>query len=62
MSKITLETKQVDRLVRKSVIQVMRDILQDPDFGLEIQDWVKKRLTKKPKKLIPLSEIQRKYL
>jgi hypothetical protein len=63
MAKIIIENqKQLNRLIRKNVIEVIREILNDPDFGLELRDWVKKRLRKKPKKLIPFEEIKKKYL
>lgn len=62
MSKILIEETRINHLVKKVVRETFAEFLQDPDFGLELQDWVKKRLSKKPSKTIPFSEIRKKYL
>ena len=62
MAKITTRDKKLNALIRKTVIETIQEILADPDFGLELREWVKKRLRKKPKKLIPFEEIRKKYL
>jgi len=42
--------------IRQIVVEVVDEVLSDPDFGLELQDWVKERLRKLPKKLIPFED------
>jgi len=61
MAKIIIEEEKLNDLIRQRVIEIIQAILADPDYGLELRDWVKKRLKKKPKKLIPLEEIKKKY-
>ena len=62
MAKITARDKKLNNLIRKTVIETIQEILKDADFGLELQEWVKKRLRKRPKKLIPFEEIKKQYL
>ncbi|TSC94645.1 MAG: hypothetical protein CEN87_366 [Parcubacteria group bacterium Licking1014_1] len=47
--------------LRRLIIEAVYEILNDPDFGLELQDWVKERLKKRPKKTISFEEIKKKY-
>ena len=61
MAKIVIN-KKINNLIKKTVIETIQEILKDPDFGLELRDWVKKRLRERPKKLIPFAEIKKKYL
>ncbi|MEK9180228.1 MAG: hypothetical protein AAB897_02340 [Patescibacteria group bacterium] len=61
MSKILVEERKINRLVKKAVVETFRDMLSDPDAGLELQAWVKKRLSKKPTKTIPLESVLKKY-
>jgi len=62
MAQTEIKNKRINSLIKKTVIEAIQKILEDPDFGLELQEWVKKRLKKKPKKLIPFEEIKKKYL
>jgi uncharacterized protein YpbB len=62
MAEMETKNKRINSFIKKTVIETIQEILEDPDFGLELQEWVKKRLKKKPKKLIPLEEIKKKYL
>jgi hypothetical protein len=62
MNTITLTEKKLDELIQRKVIGVMSEVMSDPDFGLEFQDWVKKRLKQKPRKFISSVEVKRKYL
>lgn len=62
MPKLGLEEERLKNLIRQTVIETLQAILRDPDFGLELQDWVKTRLKKRPKKLVPFKEIKKKYL
>lgn len=59
---ITLTEKKLDEMIRRKVVGIMSEVMSDPDFGMELQDWVKKRLKQKPRKSISSSEIKRKYL
>lgn len=61
MSKAIIEEQKINRLVKKTVAEALRDILRDPDFGLELQEWVKNRISKKPTKTISLAGLRKKY-
>lgn len=46
------------------IVEIVRDVLEDPDFGLELTAGAKKRLKgalKSAKKRMPLSEIKKRY-
>ena len=43
MPKIIIENREeLNKLIRQNVIEVIREMLNDPDFGLELREWVKK--------------------
>lgn len=47
------------------ISQAIGEILTDPDFGLEMTEYMKKRLERARKykgKLVPFSEIKKRYL
>jgi len=58
MVKIALQEQKLNTLVRQTIIRTVQEVLRDPDYGLEVQDWVKKRLAKKPERLISFKEIK----
>lgn len=60
----SLKEQQLEITTKAFIAQTVREILEDPDFGLEISASVKKRLIRSrlSKKRVPLSEIKRKYL
>ena len=58
MSKIRMDEK-VNNLIRKTIIEAIQDALKDPDIHLELRDWVKKRLKKSPKTLIPFEVLKK---
>jgi len=60
MAKTILKDKKLDNLIRWTIMETVQEVLRDPDLGLELQEWAKKRLKKRPQKLIPLEEISRK--
>lgn len=62
MSTIALPRK-LNGEVKSWVIQAVQDILNDPDFGLELTKQAKARLqkAKRVQKTIPFSEIKNKY-
>ncbi|OGY92555.1 MAG: hypothetical protein A3H70_00655 [Candidatus Komeilibacteria bacterium RIFCSPLOWO2_02_FULL_48_11] len=50
--------------LRPFIIQTVSEVLEDPDFGLELSDRAKMRLQQardSSEKGIPFSEIKRKY-
>ncbi|MBU4299465.1 hypothetical protein KJ636_05495 [Patescibacteria group bacterium] len=56
----------IEDIIREKIIEVMREILSDPDYGLELRQSFVKRLKKsieaeKKGKLISLSSILKKY-
>lgn len=64
MSKTLFQNKDFNMVIRLEIIKALREILDDPDFGLEFTDYAKKRLRQAQKskgKGIPLSEIKKKY-
>ena len=59
---ITIKNRSgLEALIKGIVVDAIQEVLRDPDFDLEIQDWVKKRLREKPKKIIQLDEIKKKF-
>jgi signal recognition particle GTPase len=54
MTKLFTENK-----IRQIVVETLREILNDPDFGLELREEIIKRLKKKPKNLISLEKIRK---
>ena len=67
MSKIlTLSQKNINTLVRKEVVGIMREVLSDPDGGLELTPDFIRRLKKslkdeKDRRVISLSKIFKQY-
>lgn len=63
---MTTETliKKVPQELKAVISQEIMAILEDPDFGLELSPYAKKRLLvarKSKTKTIPFSEIKKKY-
>lgn len=66
MAKITLRNKKLNNLVRQTVIETVRDIFNDPDYGLPLTHQTIRRLkksmkSKKAGRVISLEEILKKY-
>lgn len=67
MSKtLTISPKNIQAIVREEVVGVMREVLSDPDAGLEITPSFSRRLKKSLKdekagRVIPLSKIFKQY-
>jgi|GEM_PF-1419386 len=59
MAKEIILNRKINNLIRKTIIETVQEILRDPDFGLELQEWVKKRLRERPRKLIPFEKIKK---
>jgi len=67
MAKTLLQNKKINTIVRQQVIEVMREMLSDTDFGLELRPEFVKRLkksikSKKAGKYLSLDEILKKHL
>ncbi len=57
------EAKKVDKinnLIRKTILEAVQEIFSDPDRGLELQDWVKRRLGKPARNLVDFKEVVRR--
>ncbi|PJA84807.1 MAG: hypothetical protein CO145_00545 [Candidatus Nealsonbacteria bacterium CG_4_9_14_3_um_filter_37_13] len=66
MVKLVTQPKNITTIVRKEVIDVIREVLSDPDIGLELTQGFIKRLKKSVKekevgKTTPLSEVFKRY-
>lgn len=61
MAEAGLRNKKLNNLIRQTIIETVQEVLRDPDYGLDLRNWVKKRLKKRPKTLIPFAEIKKKY-
>ncbi|HEY4510011.1 MAG TPA: hypothetical protein VJC15_03445 [Candidatus Paceibacterota bacterium] len=62
MVKIMIEEKAINRLIKNAIRKTLYEIAGDSDFGLDLQEWVKARLRKTPRKLISAEKIKEKYL
>ena len=66
MAQTTLSERKITDLVRREVIDVMREVLSDPDAGLELTPGAVRRLkhsikAKEAGKTKPLADIFKKY-
>ena len=66
---ITQTIKKLDvatkAMIAEEVTKTIHEIMEDPDFGLELSDYMKrklKKLSRSRSKTIPFEEIKRKYL
>ncbi|OGZ18381.1 MAG: hypothetical protein A2V72_02100 [Candidatus Nealsonbacteria bacterium RBG_13_37_56] len=63
----TNDTSNISKAqIRSAVIEVIREILDDPDYGLELTPYIVRRLkeslkSKKEGRLISFEEIKNKY-
>ncbi|MDP2950997.1 MAG: hypothetical protein Q8N55_01290 [bacterium] len=55
------QSQNLNILVRRTVVEVVQEILADPDFGLALTEKVKTRLRNKPKRIISFEQIKKKY-
>jgi len=63
MATLTI-TRKLTKEVKTFIIQVVNEVLSDPDFGLELNEKAKKRLRQanvSKQKTVPFSEIKKKY-
>lgn len=64
MLKTLLQNKEINVIIRREIIMALREIIDDPDFGLEFTEKAKKRMRLalvKKQKGISFSEIKKKY-
>lgn len=63
MNTITI-AKELNKEVKTFIVQTVNEVLNDPDFGLELSEKAKKRLNQAGvfnQKTISFSEIKKKY-
>ena len=56
--------KRLTKAIKTFIIQTVKEVLNDPDFGLELSEKAKKRLHQaliSKRKTISFSEIRKKY-
>ena len=63
MTKTAFQNRDISGVIRQEVVRVLREMLSDPDFGLELTDYAKKRIKQSlsSKKTVSLDEILKKY-
>jgi len=62
-SKIML-TRKLSPQVKTFIVETVREVLEDPDFGLELRENFKKKLERRQRsqrKSVPLDEIVKRY-
>ena len=65
MDILTTAKKVLHPKIKMLITRVVQEVLYDPDFGLELSERAKKRLSKacvSKEKSVPFYEIKRKYL
>ena len=63
MATITI-LKELNKEVKTFIVQAVNEVLNDPDFGLELSEKAKKRLSQasiSKQKTVSFSEIKKKY-
>lgn len=58
---IITQNQALNTLIRKTVLEVVQEVLADPEYGLELTERVKARLRSKPKKVISFEQIKKRY-
>lgn len=66
MANVILRNRKLNNLIRQTVIETIREIFNDPDYGLPLTIETVRRLkksikSKKAGRLISLEEILKKY-
>jgi len=62
MANSSVKTNNISKgEMRHFIAEAVQEVLADPDLGLELQEWVRKRLREKPKKFVSFEEIKKKY-
>lgn len=63
---IKQQEKRIDQTVRTKIVEIFREILTDPDYGLELKDGFVNKLKKsiraeQKRKMTSLDKILKKY-
>ena len=64
MNIITKENKKITPVIKAFIVETIKDVLEDPDFGLELSTKSKNRIKEIPtllKKKVSLADIKKKY-
>jgi len=66
MAKIGLRNKKLNNLIRQTIIETIREVFNDPDYGLPLTSQTIRRLKKSMKskragRVIDFEEILKKY-
>lgn len=66
MTVATKRDQEIRQIIKQSVAESVHDVFTDPDRGLELQDWVIKRLKKirsrKVSRTRSLTQVRKKLL
>ena len=57
-------TRKLSPQVKTFIVETVREVLEDPDFGLELRENFKKKLERRQRsqrKSVPLDEIVKRY-
>ena len=60
-----IKDKKIINVIRQTVLESVQGLLNDPDYGLELRDSIKRRLQRSKTwrgKIISFEEIRKKYL
>lgn len=66
MAKVILKNQKLNNLIRQTVIETIREVFNDPDYGLPLTPQTIRRLkksmrSKKAGQLVDIEKILRKY-
>lgn len=66
MAKTIVQNQKIDKFVRQAVVEAIREIFNDPDYGLPLTPQTIQRLKKSTKskkagRIIEFDEILKKY-
>ena len=65
MTKVLTQEKKIRAVARQEAVKVFREVMSDPDFGLELTAEAKRRLRRAMKSgrpTVSFAEIKRRYL
>jgi hypothetical protein len=66
MAKTIVQTQQINRFIRQAVVETIREIFNDPDYGLPLTSQAIRRLkksvrSKKAGRIVEFDEILKKH-
>lgn len=60
-----MATKNIERLIKRTIIESIEEVLADPDAGLELNKNIARRLARysrsKTARGVPITQLRRKY-